>query len=212
MSNEDLRRYLDGEMKLDQLPEEVRAEIASEAASWDRLLDAYRITYPVSSAPSWLEDRVMAEIEALPEPGFLGRVSEWLLRSRPVRLSPAALGLAVASMAALLLLVRGRSPVPAGGVGVPATAVVYVQFDLTAPQARSVSVGGDFDEWRGSYALEDPDGDGTWTGRVPVRPGLHTYMFLVDGSKWVTDPEAGHYTDDGFGNRNAVLAVTAPAT
>ncbi|MCG6955365.1 MAG: glycogen-binding domain-containing protein [Gemmatimonadetes bacterium] len=212
MSNDDLHRYLDGELELDQLPEEARAEIASEAASWDRLLDTYRTTYPGSSAPSWLEHRVMAEIEALREPGFLARAWGWLLRPRPVRLSPATLGLAVASVAALLLLVRGRSPVPTGGVGVPAAAVVYVQFDLTAPQARSVSVGGDFDEWRGSYALEDPDGDGTWTGRVPVRPGLHAYMFLVDGSKWVTDPEAGHYTDDGFGNRNAVVAVTAPTT
>ena len=212
MSNDDLHRYLDGELELDQLPEEARAEIASEAASWDRLLDTYRTTYPGSSAPSWLEHRVMAEIEALREPGFLARAWGWLLRPRPVRLSPVTLGLAVASVAALLLLVRGRSPVPTGGVGVPAAAVVYVQFDLTAPQARSVSVGGDFDEWRGSYALEDPDGDGTWTGRVPVRPGLHAYMFLVDGSKWVTDPEAGHYTDDGFGNRNAVVAVTAPTT
>jgi hypothetical protein len=212
MSDEDLRRYLDGELALDQLSEEARAEVASEAASWDRLLDAHRTMYPAAAAPSWIEDRVMAEIEALPEPGFLARAWGWLVRPRPVRLSPAVLGLAVASVAALLLLTRSRDAVPTGGAGGRAAAVVYIQFDLTDPQARSVSVGGDFDEWRGSYALEDPDGDGTWTGRVPVRPGLHTYMFLVDGSKWVTDPRADHYTDDGFGNRNAVVAVTVPTT
>jgi 1,4-alpha-glucan branching enzyme len=91
-------------------------------------------------------------------------------------------------------------------------AVVYVQFMLDAPGAQSVAVGGDFDAWGGTHTLEDPDGDGVWTGRVPVGPGLHTYMFLVDGSQWVTDPRASHYSDDGFGNRNAVLAVAAPAT
>jgi len=90
--------------------------------------------------------------------------------------------------------------------------VVYVQFELKAPGARSVAVGGDFDDWSGASPLEDPDGDGIWTGRVAVRPGVYTYMFLVDGSDWVTDPEANRYTDDGFGNRNAVLAVAAPAT
>ena len=73
-------------------------------------------------------------------------------------------------------------------------------------------VGGDFDAWNGSYTLEDPDGDGVWTGRVPVEPGLHSYMFLLDGNEWVTDPRASRYNDDGFGNRNAVLAVAAPTT
>ena len=37
-------------------------------------------------------------------------------------------------------------------------------------------------------------------------------LFVVNGSRWVTDPRATRYSDDGFGNRNAVLAVTAPST
>ena len=32
-----------------------------------------------------------------------------------------------------------------------------------------------------------------------------------DGSEWQTDPRADRYQDDGFGNRNAVLAVTSGA-
>jgi 1,4-alpha-glucan branching enzyme len=90
-------------------------------------------------------------------------------------------------------------------------AVVYVQFVLDAPGAVSVAVSGDFNEWdRGAHRLDDPDGDGVWTGRVPVRPGIHEYMFVIDGERWVTDPGAQRYADDGFGNRNAVLAVPEP--
>ncbi len=207
MSDDDLRRYLDGEMALDALDDEAR----SEARSWERMLASFRAQAPGAPAPPWLEDRVMAEIESLPEPGLLGRAWAWLLQPRPVRLSPATLGLAAAALLTVVLLPRRPVPAPATFAPGAAAPVVYVQFDLRAPNARSVSVGGDFDEWQGSYPLEDRNGDGVWTGRVPVKPGLHSYMFLVNGSRWVTDPEAAHYTDDGFGNRNAVVAV-APVT
>lgn len=204
--SDDIRRYLDGEVDLDALPADARAQ----AQAWDRMLDAFRPDGEIDSAPHWIEDRVMAEIDALPEPGALSRAWEWLLRPQPIRLSPGLVGLAAAVVAAVVLLPRDDvAPPTEAGV---AEAVVYVQFVLDAPGARSVAVGGDFDEWSGSYALEDPDGDGVWSGRVPVEPGLHTYMFLLDGSEWVTDPQASRYNDDGFGNRNAVLAVAAPAT
>jgi hypothetical protein len=49
-----------------------------------------------------------------------------------------------------------------------------------------------------------------WTGRVPLQPGVHQYMFVIDGTEWVTDPGAERWSDDGFGNRNAVLAVAPP--
>ncbi|MGD8320800.1 MAG: glycogen-binding domain-containing protein [Gemmatimonadota bacterium] len=212
MSRDEFHRYLDGEVELDDVPENRRPHLSSQAASWDRLVSAYRIHYPAAPAPAWLEDRVMAEIDALGEPSLLRRLWGWLLRPQPIHLSPAVAGLAVAAVAIVLLLSRSTPSVGPAAAGGDGAAVVYVQFDLTAPGAHSVSVGGDFDAWRGSHALEDPDGDGTWSGRVAVRPGVHTYMFLVDGDRWVTDPEANHYTDDGFGNRNAVLAVAAPAT
>lgn len=204
--NEDIGRYLDGEVELDAIPPEHR----SRAEAWGRLLNAFQRD-DAPAAPHWMEDRIMAEIEALPEPGMLSRAWMWLLRPQPLRLSPAVLGLAAAAVAAVFLLPGPEAPSPTGPPE-RATPVVYVQFMLEAPGARSVAVGGDFDGWSGSHTLEDADGDGVWTGRVPVEPGLHTYMFLLDGDQWVTDPEASRYNDDGFGNRNAVLAVAAPIT
>lgn len=207
--NEDLHRHLDGEMPLEELEKGSR----TEAEGWERLLGAFRAESPPAPAPPWLEARIMAEIESLPEPGPLGRAARWLLRPRPLRMSPLAVGLAAAALAAVLLA-RGLLPElgrPFRGPS-PAESLVYVQFSLEAPGATSVVVAGDFDEWEGAFALEDLNGDGTWSGRVPIRPGVHVYMFLVDGSTWLTDPRAERYADDGFGNRNAVLAVAAPST
>ena len=59
-----VRRYLDGEVDIESVPAPRRAE----AMSWSRLLDAFRRELPGGSAPPWLEQRVMAEIEALPDP------------------------------------------------------------------------------------------------------------------------------------------------
>ncbi len=199
--NDATRRYLDGEIELTEVPAERRAE----AEAWSRMFDAFRVlSVP---APAWLEDRIMAEIEALPRRGAMGRALDWLLRPRTVRLSPATAALAAAALAALVLVTGRGFPPPS-----PTESMVYVQFRLDAPGAASVAVTGDFDGWGGSFSLTDADGDGVWTGRVPVRPGVYTYMFVVDGSQWVTDPGAERYTDDGFGNRNAVLAIAAPET
>jgi hypothetical protein len=204
--NDDIRRYLDDEIGLQDLSGDAR----DEAEAWERLLAAFRAEAAEAPPPPWLEERVMAEVRALPERGIVSRALGWLVRPLSIPVPPLAAGVAVAALATVLLW-SGRAPAPPDAPAGAAT-VVYVQFELKAPGARSVAVGGDFDDWNGASPLEDPDGDGIWTGRVAVQPGVYTYMFLVDGSDWVTDPEANRYTDDGFGNRNAVLAVAAPAT
>ena len=191
--NEYIERYLDGELRLDELPAEVRAE----AERWSRALA--EIADDEGAAPSDLEARVMAEVMAVPAHS----PKPWLLRPHTIRFTPLSAGLLAAAVLAGLLLVR--NPVAEGG---PAAAQeVFVQFALEAPGANSVAVAGDFSAWEGEYELEDLDGDGIWTGRVLLSPGVHQYMFVIDGSDWVTDPNAERYSDDGFGNRNAVIAV-----
>lgn len=156
--------------------------------------------------------------------GVVVRTLRWLVRPRPVPVPP---GLALAAAAVLLFLVvpgtfRDDGPAPAGPetatraaqtrpvAAAAASPRVYVEFVLQAPDADSVSVAGDFTGWEPRVVLQDPDGDGVWSGRVPLEPGVHQYMFVVDGTRWVTDPHAQHYARDGFGNRNAVLAIASP--
>lgn len=203
--NDELNRHLDGEMSSEGLEPEDRT-VADE---WDRMVAAFRTAAPSGRAPAWLEQNVMMEIEALPERSGFTQLLEWVLQPRVVRVTPLSAGLVTAGLAALLL-VPGRATTPApSGTPDPVEAVVYVQFVLDAPSATSVAVAGDFSEWQPEFTLEDADGDGVWTGRVPVEPGVHSYMFLIDGTEWETDPRADRYQDDGFGNQNAVLAVAA---
>jgi hypothetical protein len=202
---DDIHAHLDGESPAQALNE----ASLDEAEAWEKLLGAFRTEFPPSPPPPWLETRVMAEIEALPEPGLFRRLGGWLLAARPVKVSP--LGVGATALALLGILYAGQRLGPAPGDGRPEDVVVYVQFTLDAPGAQSVAVAGDFDGWTGSHTLADPDGDGTWSGRIPVQPGVHAYMFLVDGSRWITDPRAQRYSEDGFGNRNAILAVAGPS-
>ena len=215
---DELNRYLDDEVGDDALTATAR----TDAEAWDRMVESFRSAAPRAAAPPWLEQNVMRDIEALPSPGRLGRALHWLTNPTPVRVSPLATGLVVAAFALVLLLPQttpGPRSDPTSGLarGTPgatttaedAASVVYVQFVLEAPGATSVSLAGDFSDWEASVTLADQNADGFWTARVPVRPGVYGYMFLIDGTEWKTDPRADRYQDDGFGNRNAVLAVAA---
>jgi len=46
-----------------------------------------------------------------------------------------------------------------------------------------------------------------WRATIVLPVGQHEYMFVVDGERWVADPNAGRYVDDDFGRENAVLIV-----
>lgn len=197
-----LQAYLDGELSVDQLPPELRAE----AQRWDRLLADVRATAPAGMPVDLRESVRAAMAQRFPRSGAR-RVIDWAVRPRTVRISPLA-GLAAAAVLALFIVwQRGEPPSPVVPEG---AATVYVQFSLEAPGARSVAVAGDFNGWAPAVELTDLDGDGMWTGRIAVEPGIHEYMFVVDGSEWRTDPNADRYADDGFGNRNAVVVVATP--
>lgn len=87
-------------------------------------------------------------------------------------------------------------------------AQVEVTFTISGIDANQIAVAGDFNGWNTSAnQLEDPEGDGIWTGKMYLKPGRYEYMLVVDDSKWVTDPNAKAYVDDGFGSKNAVLFI-----
>ena len=85
---------------------------------------------------------------------------------------------------------------------------VEVTFTISGINANQIAVAGDFNSWNtNANQLKDPDSDGIWTGKMQLEPGRYEYMLVVDDGKWVTDPNAKVYADDGFGSKNAVLFI-----
>ncbi len=86
-----------------------------------------------------------------------------------------------------------------------------VQFSLRvtdSQQIHTIAIAGDFNNWNPQEnILLDPDGDGIWTATLKLPPGRYEYMFVLNGEKWLPDPNALRYVKDGFGNRNAILEV-----
>ena len=83
-----------------------------------------------------------------------------------------------------------------------------VDLFISAPQAASVAVVGDFNSWdpRRTRMIRS-NHEGRWTARLKLPPGVHQYGFVIDGSTWVPDPGAKTTLADGFGGRNSVIII-----
>jgi 1,4-alpha-glucan branching enzyme len=81
-----------------------------------------------------------------------------------------------------------------------------VKFSLEQPAAEAVAIAGTFNGWSAALHPMTRDARRRWTAIVPLPPGEHLFMYVVDGM-WVTPPEAADFVDDGFGARNGVVVV-----
>jgi AMP-activated protein kinase-like protein len=182
----EVKRLLDGEITLADLPAELRAE-GEEALALLAALDRRPVALP---GVTW---RVMVELERA---AARRRRAPWQL------IAPAL------AAAALLALWLGRSTAP--HVAPPSTvASVTVHFVLSAPEAHRVSIAGTFNQWDPTatpLVRSGPQGGGLWTATLMLPPGQHQYVFVVDGARWIPDPTAPA-VDDGFGRRNSVLTL-----
>ena len=83
-----------------------------------------------------------------------------------------------------------------------------VRFALLAPEAKQVSLVGSFNGWAGEATkMKMSNGTGLWSVDVPLREGEYTFMYLVDGTRWMTPPAAQDFVTDGFGQTNGVVIV-----
>ena len=117
-----------------------------------------------------------------------------------------AAALAASVVAVVTLgLVRSRPDSATRQAGV---SMEPVQFVLVAPEARSVAVVGDFNNWGlNDGALVATNHEGVWSVTAPVPAGVHRYAFLVNGKQWVADPSAPRSVDDDFGMPSSALVV-----
>ncbi|HEX6308722.1 MAG TPA: glycogen-binding domain-containing protein [Longimicrobiales bacterium] len=200
-------RALDGELERGQLTAGELAELAAAEAE----IGAIRDAIPLEPLPD-LAAAVMRRIEAAhPRPAAAPRrvstltaAIDWIWKPRPISIGwRPAYGFAGALVLALIVWVgRPAAPEP------HATPMVFTQFLLNAPDAHQVSLAGDFTNWQPAYVLTRAE-PGVWTVVVPLEPGIHNYAFVVNGERWIPDPNAPAF-DDGFGGLNSRLAVIAP--
>lgn len=140
-----------------------------------------------------LDARVMSEI-AQPPPAAAESVAR---RSFP-RVWP---WLAAAAVLGAVLIARPWSW--GGGTSRPDA----LQFVLVAPQAASVALVGDFNDWDPTRAPMRAARGGVWSTVVPLVPGRYRYAFLVNGVEWRADPSAPAVPDEEFGSPSSVVTV-----
>jgi 1,4-alpha-glucan branching enzyme len=90
----------------------------------------------------------------------------------------------------------------------PAVTPEGVRFSFLQADAKSVAIAGTFNEWSvSSHQLLRTGKTDVWMLTVPLSPGEHLFMFVIDGTRWITPPLADDFVDDGFGSKNGVVIV-----
>lgn len=167
---------------------------------------------PVPADPAAVR-RLRTALRAEAEGPGWRRWLRWALRPRPISLSPAgalAILAVVASLAALATArVAARGPdggVPAAAAHAPGTRAV--RFVLVSPDARSVHLVGDFNDWSpAATPMAHRGPDGRWSVVVLLPDGRYAYSFLVDGARWTPDPQAPPAPGDDFGRPSSLVYV-----
>lgn len=105
----------------------------------------------------------------------------------------------VVAMSACASMIKPDVPRPVAG---------GMRFTYLAPTANTVYVVGSFNGWvKGATSMKREGKTGVWLAEVMIRPGEHTFMYLVDGKEWVVPPLAEDFVIDGFGQINGVVIV-----
>ena len=90
----------------------------------------------------------------------------------------------------------------------PRITSVGVRFELVRADATSVAVAGTFNQWSASsHPMMREENRGAWTVLIPLPAGEHRFMYVVNGTEWISPPAADDYIDDGFGAKNGIVVV-----
>lgn len=173
-----------------------------------RLIDEARAFVTARPAPD-LSGPVMRRITenrvAPARLNALGQLSQvfWAPRDIRLRWRPAYVLVAAALLLVGILL-------PYGSRAARTDPQLFVQFRLEAPDATDVRLAGSFTNWEPRYELHEV-APGNWTVTVPLSAGVHDYVFVVNGQRWIPDPYASRI-DDGFGGVNSRISLVVPDT
>ncbi|MBI5206569.1 MAG: isoamylase early set domain-containing protein [Candidatus Firestonebacteria bacterium] len=165
--------------------------------------------------PPGIASSIMTTIHDMPEE------LSWKENVNNIFLSPFAIRLNLASVTVLLLFLIVRpyisndtKTVTDKEISITNQATIentkvrfYLSLPLNFNNIETVSVVGDFNGWDvNSFKLQYKS-DGIWEGVFPIKPGKYEYMFVINGEKWIPDPKAREYKEDGFGGKNSILVL-----
>ncbi len=89
----------------------------------------------------------------------------------------------------------------------PKKALQPINFICVAPQARKVSIIGDFNEWRPDAHPMKRLPDGGWHLQIPLGHGHHYYLFVIDGQRTL-DARAQGTVRNAQGEKVSLVAVS----
>lgn len=81
-----------------------------------------------------------------------------------------------------------------------------IKFELSAPEAKTVSLVGTFNQWNSQANPMKKDKKGIWKSALTLEPGRYEYRFIVDGN-WENDPSCSCCVANEFGGKNCVRIV-----
>lgn len=86
--------------------------------------------------------------------------------------------------------------------------VVKVTFVLPPEvEGDTVHLMGEFNDWQASHAMRHQK-DGSWQITVDLEPGgEYPFRYLVDGQRWLNDPQADKYVPNPYGDQNSVVVT-----
>jgi 1,4-alpha-glucan branching enzyme len=82
-----------------------------------------------------------------------------------------------------------------------------VLFSLHAPQAETVFLAGDFNQWNPEKNRLKKGRSGAWEVTLMLSPRSYEYKFIVDG-KWQLDPVNSQTCHNCFGSSNNLVTVS----
>lgn len=231
-----VRQFIEGDLSEDELQEALH-RIADDPEARSLLQFEIQMTQDLASSPleepspafakRTMEQVARAESSSKPSPHTLLE-RWWRALTRPLITIPVrpistvavlVIGIAVAWLVWPSTLSKAPTSAPdqtrtkTSTQTTVATAnqqaeTVWTRFVYMTDDASSVAVAGDFSQWEPIPLSPRTVNDKTvWTGLVAISRGEHEYQFVIDGTRWVTDPLAPVKHDDGFGAKNAVLKL-----
>ena len=82
------------------------------------------------------------------------------------------------------------------------------RFVIHQQDSLQVEITGSFTEWH-PVPLTPTGTDGYWEVYLDLPEGEHRYTFIIDGTKYITDPTVPNQEFDDFGSTNSILQIKA---